>query len=436
MIILKHSIEKKSIAAYFLIFLSVLFFYSTAFASSSNSTTEFPIVDPYKATIFGTPPDLMQTFSEPAETKKCQIEIEDRRIPGIFWYSKEFNYTTAMQKEKAPLLFIIAGTGSEHNSTKMKFLVQLFYAAGFHVVALSSPTHMNFVVSASRYAAPGYVPNDVEDLYRVMKWIKTELEDEYEINGYEITGYSLGAMHSAFIAHLDETRKDFSFKKVLMINPPVNLYNSALRFDSWLTPENLGGKEPRQVIDELIHSFSEMYLNTDVTDFDDNFLYALSNHNNFSKMDLKAVIAASFRLSSANMIFTSDVCINAGYIVPVSKTLSTGDDLLPYTKIAAAITFERYVDEYLLPYQQFITPGITKEELIRRCSLESIEEYLKTSNKIFVLGNLDDVILDKSEVGFLQKTFGSRAVFFAHGGHCGNIMFKPFAAKAQEMLKL
>lgn len=317
----------------------------------------------------------------------------------------------------------------------MKFLTQLFYEAGFHVVALTSPTHMNFLVSVSKYAAPGYVPNDAEDLYRVMKWIKHNLEEGYQIKSCSVTGYSLGAMHAAFVSKLDEQRKDFLFRRVLMINPPVSLYSSAMRFDSWLGPKNLGNKTPRQVIDELIEAFSEIYVHTSVVDLDDNFLYALSKHSNFSNMDLRAIIAASFRMTSANMIFCSDVCLKAGYVVPVNIDLSVGDNLMPYTRVAAAISFEDYVDEYLLPYLQFISPGMTKENLIQECSLESIKDYLSKSDKISVLGNADDIILNEHDVEFLRKTFGDRAVLFPRGGHCGNLMFKPFALKAQEMLK-
>ncbi len=220
-----------------------------------------------------------------------------------------------------------------------------------------------------------------------------------------------------------------------MINPPVSLYTSALRFDSWLSPENLGNKTPRQVIDELIQAFSEIYVHSSVVDLDDNFLYALSKHTDFSNMDLRAIIAASFRMTSANMIFCSDVCINAGYIVPVDKQLSTGDNLMPYTKVAAAITFEDYIDEYLLPYLQFITPGTTKGDVVKNCHLDSIKDYLAENDKILVLGNEDDIILNKDDVEFIRKTFGERAVLFPRGGHCGNLMFKPFALKAQEMLK-
>lgn len=398
-------------------------------------TTEFPIADPYKATIFGTPPELMYKFKEKTSPEKCEIVIEKRRIPDIFWYNEEFYYSTAMHDEEAPLLFIVAGTGSEHNSTKMNFLTQLFYEAGFHVVALSSPTHMNFVVSFSKYGAPGYVPHDVEDLYRAMRWIKQNLEEAYKINGYSITGYSLGGLHSAFLSKLDEERHDFNFQRVLMLNPPVSLYSSALRFDSWLSPENLGNKTPRQVVNELIEAFSEIYVQSDIIDLDDNFLYALSQHINFSKMDMKAIIAGAFRMSSASMIFSSDVCLNAGYIVPVNRQLGVTDNLMPYMRVAAAITFEDYIDEYLLPYLQFLKPGTTKGELVKNCDLESIRDYLSNSDKIFVLGNEDDIILNDADVEFLRNTFGERAFLFPHGGHCGNIMFGPFARKAQELIR-
>ncbi|NDV25189.1 alpha/beta fold hydrolase [Desulfovibrio sp. JC010] len=417
------------------LFYVLLLFMACMNTSAHAEVTQFPIADPYKATIFGTPPELMYKLKEPTSPDECEILIEERRIPNIFWYDEKFYYSTAMQDEEAPLLFIIAGTGSEHDSAKMRFLTQLFYEAGFHVVALSSPTHMNFVVSFSKYGAPGYVPHDVEDLYRAMKWIKADLEEDHSIRNYSITGYSLGGMHSAFLAKMDEERKDFHFRRVLMLNPPVSLYTSALRFDSWLSPENLGNKTPRQVIDELIEAFSEIYVHSNVVDLDDNFLYALSQHTNFSNMDMKAIIAAAFRMSSSSMIFSSDVCLNAGYVVPVNRHLGVGDNLMPYHRTAAAITFEDYMDEYLLPYLQFLKPGTTKGELVKNCDLDSIREYLNTSEKIFVLGNEDDIILDNADLEFLKKTFGYRATFFPRGGHCGNIMFGPYARKAQELIK-
>jgi len=55
------------------------------------------------------------------------------------------------QDSPAPLIFIIAGTGAGYNSQKMKVLQRAFFQAGFHVLALSSPTHGHFIVSATRH---------------------------------------------------------------------------------------------------------------------------------------------------------------------------------------------------------------------------------------------------------------------------------------------
>ncbi len=432
--------EKRTILpgkTYLILFciLLITIFGTVATASASATPARFPITDPYKATIFGTPPELRHKLKKPIIPEECEIEIDERRIPDIFWYSETYYYSTAMQEKEAPLLFIIAGTGSEHDSTKMRFLTQLFYEAGYHVVALSSPTHMNPVVSFSKYAAPGYVPYDVEDLYRAMKWIKADLAKGYKIRNYSITGYSLGAMHSAFLAKLDSERKEFNFQRVLMLNPPVSLYSSALRFDSWLSPENLGDKTPREVIDNLIEAFSEIYVQSDIVDLDDNFLYALSQHTNFSNMDMKAIIAVAFRMSSSSMIFSSDVCLNAGYIVPVNKHLSIGDNLMPYLRVAAAVSFEDYVDEFLLPYLQFLKPGTTKGDLVKNCDLGSIKDFLSKSDNIFVLGNEDDIILNDADLKFIKETFGDRAFLFPHGGHCGNMMFEPYDRKALELIQ-
>ncbi len=49
-----------------------------------------------------------------------------------------------------------------------------------------------------------------------------------------MAGYSLGGAQSAFVAKLDEKENQFNFKKVLMINPPVSLFNSVVILDELL----------------------------------------------------------------------------------------------------------------------------------------------------------------------------------------------------------
>ncbi|WP_187170521.1 alpha/beta fold hydrolase [Salidesulfovibrio onnuriiensis] len=395
----------------------------------------YPFTDPYKATVFGTPPEMIYHPARVGFVAEKSLTIKDRHTPDLFWYAEDLDYSMVLQDKGAPLMFLVAGTGARHNSAKMRFLAQVFYSQGYHVVCVSSPTHYNFIVSASRYAAAGYVPHDVEDLYRVMLWCKEVVEKRQPVTSISVGGYSLGGMHSAFLARLDSQRGDFKFRKVLLINPAVNLYSSALRFDSWLSPKNTGGETPNQIIDKFFRQFADFYKSRELKTLDSEVLYQLSDYLKASDADYRVLIATAFRITSSSMVFTSDVCLNAGYIVPADKVLTKYDPLLPYMNAASRIRFEDYLDEYLYPYLQFLGVEGSKEDVIRRCSLESIGEYLKGAGNIAVVGNEDDPILDEGNLNFLRDTFGDRVRLFPHGGHCGNLQHVNFVNAMLEAVK-
>ncbi|BDQ33783.1 alpha/beta fold hydrolase [Pseudodesulfovibrio portus] len=396
----------------------------------------YPFDDPYQATVFGTPAKMRYVFENPVRPEVRAIRIEGRRVPEVFSYSRDMFFTTALQDGPAPLIFVIAGTGAEHNSAKMVFLTRLFHEAGFHVAALSSPTHMNFVVSASGHGVPGFVPFDVADLDRVMGWIREELAEECAITGYSLAGYSLGGLHAAFLAEMDERTNEFGFDRVVMINPPVSLIRSVNRLDSWLTGENLNRVTVHQQIQDYLDQFSDYYLNADVTDLDDDFLFRMITDIGLDQRDLKTLIGAAFRISSASMIFTSDVCLRAEYLVPPDHyPLKVGDPLLPYARQAFNVSFGHYLDEYLLPFLRYLDPATTREEVIRLSGLEAIRSYLEGADKVRVVGSRDDVILDESDVRFLTEVFGDRAQLFEHGGHCGNLMHPDFVLALKGMVQ-
>jgi pimeloyl-ACP methyl ester carboxylesterase len=396
----------------------------------------YPFTDPYRATVLGTPAKVRYRFENPVLPDVRAIRIEGRQVPEVFSYSRDMFFTTALQDHPAPLMFVIAGTGAEHNSAKMSFLTQVFHEAGYHVAALSSPTHMNFVISASEHGVPGYVPFDVADLDRVMGWIREELAKECTITGYSVAGYSLGGLHAAFLANRDAGTHEFDFKHVLMINPPVSLYRSVTRLDSWLTEENLGRTTVHHEIEGFIDRFSDYYLHADVTDLDDDFLYDMITDIGLKERDFKTLIGAAFRVSSASMIFSSDVCLRAEYLVPPENyPLKTSSPLLPYARQAFDIPFESYLDEYLLPYLRYNDPTITRAEAIRRSSLEPIRDWLEKTDKVVVVGTKDDVILDGQDLRFLETVFGKRAHLFEHGGHCGNMMHPAFVREMKELVR-
>ena len=385
---------------------------------------DFPFISPYAATVVGTPPAYRAEV--PANTPRRERRVtvfETRLTPDFLWYSDQLRYSVALQDEKAPLIFVIAGTGGSHAGPKMRFLERVFYHAGFHVISLPSPTHPNFIVSASKTGVPGHIVEDSRDLYAVMQLVWEQVKDRIEVSAFYLTGYSLGGAQAAFVSVLDEERQAFAFSKVLIINPPVSLYNSVRILDAMLEDNIPGGLDNFHVFfEEVMERLARAYREDARVRFDGDFLYAAYRVDPPPPDEkLAALIGTAFRISSASMFFVSDVFRNAGFIAPRNRRLGRTDSVTDYFKVANRISFIDYFEKYFTPFFQARNPEITEQALIEQLSLKSIEDYLSTSEKIGLMHNEDDVIMAPGEIDYLVQVFGSRAKVYPLGGHLGNM---------------
>jgi hypothetical protein len=398
---------------------------------------EYPFKNPYVATVMGTPPkdrfapdslrpaslrDL-NPLSDLGAVRARELLLHERPVPGILWYDDTLQYSVALQRTVAPLLFIIAGTGSSYDSGNCRFLQAVFHRAGYHVVSLSSPTYPNFVVSASTTQVPGFIPQDVADLYQSMDAIVNEIGRD-RISSYNLTGYSLGGTQSAFLAELDTREKRFGFDKVMLLNPAVSLLTSATILDHLLSDNVADRTEAARVVADLVSDLSAAYRGSDEVNFGDEFLFALHGSSSISEKELKILIGVAFRVSLASMVFTSDVCTGAGYISPRGHVIEKNESLSPYLDAAVGVSFEDYVDEYLMPFLAFADPAMTRERAVAASSLESIAPFLRESTNIAVMTNADDPILTPENFSFLEQTFKDRLTLYPAGGHCGNLSYR------------
>ena len=393
---------------------------------SHAAAYDYPFSDPYVATVVNTPMEYAEVLPTEVPVKFDTLKMfPERKVPGILWNLDELRYSYVRQKGPAPLIFLIAGTGASFNSAKMQVMQKAFYRAGYHVISISSPTHPNFVVAASTSSVPGHIEEDSADLYKVMQTVWQKLQQKMEVTDFNLAGYSLGAAQSAFIAKLDEQDKVFNFRKVLLINPPVSLYNSVLILDELLELNIPGGLDNFNVFyDRIINAFSDVYAHGENVDFNNDFLFQAYKYRKPTSDDpLKALIGTSFRISSENMVFTSDVMTKAGYVVPKNLVLRRHDNVRDYAKVLGHLTFLDYFRGILLPHFQDLNPQTTEADLIRQLSLRSIEDYLRTSPKFGLIHNEDDIILLPGEIDYLRGVFGDRARIFPHGGHCGNMAY-------------
>jgi pimeloyl-ACP methyl ester carboxylesterase len=385
----------------------------------------------------GTPEMLRIEKPSDISMKEFVLDIyPERKKPPIFFYDKGLVCNLAYQKHKAPLAFLIAGTGSDYDSDKLRYMTYGLYKAGYHVIALSSPTHPNFVVSASKNCVPGDLTGDAADLYNVMEKAWTAVQDDIEVSDFVLAGYSLGGTQAAFVAKLDDDRKTFNFRKVVLVNPAVKLYDSVLRIEELLEGIPGGPRKIGLFFNRMLDKFSEFYKAGDYIDINNEFLYDVYKAGLVSQDEAGGIIALAFRINSAGMIFTSDVMTNGGYVVPKNRVLKITDSLSDYFRVSVRLSFIDYFNEYFFPYMAKQRPGLTKEELKTELSLKYIEGYLRQNPKISAMTNENDFILDDADRAYLKELFGDRTKIYPRGGHLGNLEFRQNIVDMVDLVKI
>ncbi len=389
----------------------------------------YPLANPFEATITTTPPELRPELPADDDIRQSDYSVRlrpDREFELLdnFWPVTKLHYRLARQNGRAPLIFIISGTGANYASGTTEYLKKLFYGAGFHVVQLSSPTSYDFMAAASRSATPGYSPDDADDLYRVMQAVRAQ-HPKLEVSEYLLTGYSLGALHAAFVSQLDETRRAFDFKRVLLLNPPVNLYTSVSNLDKLVQTKVQGINNSTNFYDLVLGKLTRYFNDKGYLDINEAMLYDFQqSKEKLSNEQMAMLIGTSFRFSSADIVFTSDLLNRRGLITPRDYRITESTSLTPFFQMALRCDFDCYIAEQLMPMWRARYDGGSLNQLIDESSLYALEDYLKGSDKIAVMHNADDLILGPGDIGFLRRTFGDRLTLYPRGGHCGNLNYR------------
>ena len=400
----------------------VLFLILSLTAFSYN----FPIDDPYSATIIGSASMMTEGISENIPLKVYEIQIKDKKdIPDVFWYASKFKFSFSKQKnKKAPLIFVLAGTGSDYSTTRVKFMQRIFHDAGYHTIAISSQMSQQFMISASSNSVPGLLLEDNKDIYKAMKLAYNKIKDQVEVTDFYIMGYSLGGSNAAVLSYIDEKEKAFNFKRVFMVNPPVNLYDSAVKLDKYLD-DYTGGKSAG--IEKLLNTTLAKVkggLTSEYANIGADTIYNIVKGDILSDAEKKAYIGLAFRLASTDLNFISDFITKSHIYTKNPEKVDKYTNMKEYFKAVNFATFEDYVNKIGFPYYKKYNKDLTTEDLKEKASLRVIEDYLRTSPKIAAVTNADELILNEKDFAFLKDVFKDRLIIYPKGGHCGNMFYK------------
>ena len=400
----------------------VLFLILSLTAFSYN----FPIEDPYSATIIGSATMMTPGVSENIPLKVYEIQIKDKKeIPDVFWYASKFKFSFSKQKnKKAPLIFVLAGTGSDYNTTRVKFMQRIFHDAGYHTIAISSQMSQQFMISASSNSVPGLLLEDNKDIYKAMKLAYNKIKDQVEVTDFYIMGYSLGGSNAAVLSYIDEKEKVFNFKRVFMVNPPVDLYNSAVKLDKYL--DNYTGGKTKGIEKLLNTTLAKVKggLTSEYANIGADTIYNIVKGDILSDAEKEAYIGLAFRLASTDLNFISDFMTRSYVYTKNPEKVNKYTNMKEYLKAVNFATFEDYVNKIGFPYYKKHNKDYSIEALKREASLKVIEDYLRTSPKIAAVTNADELILNEKDFAFLKDVFKDRLVIYPKGGHCGNMFYK------------
>ncbi len=389
-----------------------------------------------RATVYGTPPQLLAPVPETVPLQEINITLPWRQpVPEVFWFNKRLRAWFAEQDRPAPLAILISGTGSDGNTAKISMLRATLYGAGYHVLSLPSPTFPGFIVAASSTGVAGDLRQDSGDLYAVMQQIIAHLPHRIRITDIDLLGYSLGAANAAVVKSIDETEGKLKIHRVVMINPPVSLFTSIDRLDKLFALSiGTGDAAIDNLYRKLYIRLANYYRATDKVHIEDADVLAAAGSVLKTDADFQAAIALTFRIALINVFFAGDLYAHTGVVVDPKHPPHVGDSLEPIARTLRDKPFREYFEQVFAPYYLAHRPGSTPESLLAASRLEIIADNLHNNPDYFAQTNSDDLILDKQELAWLKSTLGSRIVVYDHGGHLGTVGEKQQIADMLDML--
>lgn len=324
---------------------------------------------------------------------------------------RKFRANLWMQKEAAPLVYVLPGIGAHRLSGGALVMAENLYLAGFSVVATSSVFHSEFIERTATAPLPAYPPADTADLFGGLSALDAHLEGRHpgRFTRRALVGASMGGFHALHLAAHEAQRgaDAMAIDRYVAINPPVDLLSGAQLLDSYYEAPLAWPEETRQArINNTVLKVGGLATmpTADITD------------PPFSAVESQYLIGLTFRFILRDVLFSSQSRHDLGVL---QAPLTRWNRQQAYGEIMA-LRFEDYAERFVFPYYQ--SQGIGKKAFLHHGNLRSFSGPLRSQHKARVVTNRNDFLYNSSDLTWLRGTFGgSRLRMFADGGHLGNL---------------
>ncbi len=380
----------------------------------------YPYRDPYLATV--------TTAILTADGMTPRLKREAIHVPVLAGRSHlpalegrgHVSMTLYRQDHPAPLLFVLAGIGSNSYFGLGTYFAGLFHQQGFHVVILPSPMSWNFALAASRSGAPGYAPADARDLYQTMQETLSRLRMRYHVVTTRIgfLGASLGALDGAYLSVIDAQERKVGIDTYLLLNPPLDLTYALARVDEWNARGRRFGRDGAKALVAralaIVDAFSTQSRDDPVV-----FDRLTGEFATFTREEIQFLLAKALQTALPELVYVTEV------IQDRDALPTTRDEARRRIQAANRVTFVDYAERLAVPLWRQQGAGLPTDlqGFARRGSLTPILKQLRGNPRVHIVHNADDVLATRQSIRQLEQALGPRVVVFPYGGHLGNLWY-------------
>lgn len=380
-----------------------------------NFNPQCPVTDAMRTALFSEKNMNNSIWSELSVWNRCFEKKVKTSSVNITEGKDDYAFRYLLQKKKSsPLVILYPSIGEGVTSHHSLVFAKIFYDQGYSVIIQGSHFHWEFAKSLPDGYAPGNPEIDSIHLRKITKKIIDKLEDKYECNFTDrvVLGTSFGAFATLFVADLESKENTLNITKYISINPPVELLYAVNVIDK---NNDIASNNPVDIKKRVAIGASKIIQ-----------LYEERNKNKedfkletlpFSEDEARLITCFVLRQKLSDLVFT---------LKNTSQTKRT--DI--YNSINN-ISYLDYAKEYMLKNNIE-----TMEELNRRASLYSINEYLKNNRNYKIFHSLDDYLVNDKQLKDLKELSGTSLVLFDRGSHLGHLYRKEFREALINEIKL
>jgi len=334
--------------------------------------------------------------------KVKNVSVPDQRVIhlSVVGLDRPLPVRAVIQNRPAPLVVLLLGITGQADADFSKLWAKWYAEAGYNVLTFDSTFRAEFQ-DYSSFGVSGNIWAETAIVAKIIDAFLQSPEARGRVEKVGLVGMSYGAIEALILGQMSTQKKlPFAISAIQAYSPPASMEHTATRIDRWHKEDRW-----RYTLIELSRKFSK---HEPVCD---------SCVVPFSASEMRAAIAAAFRVELAPIVLKNDNKYGLG-VVPRGNEYDGEQRRKDY---AAGWTYTKFAYDLAYPYWQS-RPGFSNiQQLIRSTDLCELMQHQPSFSETIIAA--DDPLNAPEELEDVKECAAQlRLTIWPRGGHMGYIM--------------